>query len=74
MPSTSEAGAGGEVEAARDLDRHDLAEAVAEQLLTRWGVVFRDLAVRDAMGLPWRDLQWALRRLEDRGSCAGAAS
>ena len=27
-----------------DLDGHDLAEAVAEQLLNRWGVVFRDLA------------------------------
>ena len=25
-----------------DLDRDDLAEAVAEQLLNRWGVVFRD--------------------------------
>jgi ATP-dependent Lhr-like helicase len=53
------------------LDRHDLAEAVAEQLLTRWGVIFRDLAVRDGLRLPWRDLQWALRRLEDRGLVRG---
>jgi ATP-dependent Lhr-like helicase len=52
-------------------DRDELAEAVAEQLLNRWGVVFRDLAVRDSLRLPWRDLQWALRRLEDRGLVRG---
>jgi ATP-dependent Lhr-like helicase len=53
------------------LDQHDLAEAVAEQLLHRWGVLFRDLAVRDSLRLPWRELQWALRRLEDRGLVRG---
>ena len=53
------------------LDHEELAEAVAEQLLSRWGVVFRDLAVRDSSRLPWRDLQWALRRLEDRGLVRG---
>jgi ATP-dependent Lhr-like helicase len=54
-----------------DLDRHDLAEAVAEQLLTRWGVLFRDLAVHDGLHIPWREVQWALRRLEDRGLVRG---
>jgi ATP-dependent Lhr-like helicase len=54
-----------------DLDRHDLAEAVAEQLLNRWGVLFRDLAVHDGLRLPWREIQWALRRLEDRGLVRG---
>jgi ATP-dependent Lhr-like helicase len=54
-----------------DLDHHELAEAVAEQLLNRWGVVFRDLAVHDSLRLPWRDIQWALRRLEDRGLVRG---
>jgi ATP-dependent Lhr-like helicase len=53
------------------VDRNDLAEAVAEQLLNRWGIVFRDLAVRDSLRLPWRDIQWALRRLEDRGLVRG---
>ena len=53
------------------LDREELAEAVADQLLNRWGVVFRDLAVRGSLGLPWRDIQWALRRLEDRGLVRG---
>jgi ATP-dependent helicase Lhr and Lhr-like helicase len=54
-----------------DMDRHDLAEAVAEQLLSRWGVLFRDLALRDSFHLPWREIQWALRRLEDRGLVRG---
>ncbi|HET6964946.1 MAG TPA: DEAD/DEAH box helicase [Acidimicrobiales bacterium] len=53
------------------LDRHDLAETVAEQLLHRWGVLFRDLAGHDDLKLPWRDLQAALRRLEDRGLIRG---
>jgi ATP-dependent Lhr-like helicase len=53
------------------MDGHDLAEAVAEQLLNRWGVLFRDLAVRDCLRLPWREIQWALRRLEDRGLVRG---
>ena len=54
-----------------EMDRHDLAEAVAEQLLNRWGVVFRDLALHDSLRLPWREIQWALRRLEDRGLVSG---
>ena len=53
------------------MDRHDLAEAVAEQLLNRWGVLFRNLALRDSLRLPWREIQWALRRLEDRGLIRG---
>jgi ATP-dependent Lhr-like helicase len=54
-----------------DLDRHDLAATVAEQRLNRWGVLFRDLAVHDGLRLPWREIQWALRRLEDRGLVNG---
>ncbi len=53
------------------IDRDELAEAVAELLLNRWGVVFRDLAVHDSIRFPWRDIQWALRRLEDRGLVRG---
>ena len=52
-------------------DRDELAEAVAELLLHRWGVLFRDLVVHDSFRFPWRDLQWALRRLEDRGLVRG---
>jgi ATP-dependent Lhr-like helicase len=54
-----------------DIDRDDLAEAVAELLLNRWGVVCRDLALRDSLRFPWREIQWALRRLEDRGLVRG---
>src|SRR5262249_60080544 len=54
-----------------DADPDELAEAVAELLLHRWGVVFRDVARREAMRFPWRDVQRALRRLEDRGLVRG---
>lgn len=52
-------------------DADELAEAVAEQLLARWGVVFRDLLVRDTVGVPWREVLWALRRMEARGTVRG---
>jgi ATP-dependent Lhr-like helicase len=53
------------------LDDDALAEAVAEQLLARWGVVFRDLAARETLAVPWRDVQRALRRFEARGTIRG---
>ena len=52
-------------------DRDELAEAIAEQLAARWGVVFRDLAVRENLAVPWRDIIWALRRMEARGTIRG---
>jgi ATP-dependent Lhr-like helicase len=48
-----------------------VAEAVAEQLLARWGVVFRDLLARETLATPWREVLWALRRLEARGTVRG---
>jgi ATP-dependent Lhr-like helicase len=48
-----------------------LAEAVAEQLLARYGVVFRDLLARESFVLPWREILWAFRRLEARGTVRG---
>src|SRR5206468_3293962 len=57
--------------AAADFDREELAEAVAELLLRRWGVIFRDLARHESLRFPWRDVQRALRRLEDRGLVRG---
>jgi ATP-dependent Lhr-like helicase len=47
------------------------AEAVAAQLLARWGVVFRDLLARESLAVPWREILWALRRMEARGSVRG---
>ncbi len=52
-------------------DRDELAEAVAEQLVARWGVILRDLASRENLAVPWRDVQWALRRMEARGTIRG---
>ena len=54
-----------------DLDPDELAEAVAGQLLSRWGVVFRDLFVSESLAVAWRDVLWALRRLEARGVVLG---
>jgi ATP-dependent Lhr-like helicase len=54
-----------------EIDPDALAEAVGEQLLARWGVVFRDLFLREDIALPWRDVLWALRRLEARGVIRG---
>jgi len=52
-------------------DEETLAEAVAAQLLARYGVVFRDLMARESVVLPWRLILWALRRLEARGTARG---
>jgi ATP-dependent Lhr-like helicase len=52
-------------------DREELAEALAEQLLVRWGVVFHDLLARESFSVPWREVIWALRRMEARGTARG---
>ncbi len=49
----------------------ELVELWAEQLLTRWGVVFRDLLVRESVAIPWRDLARVYRRMEARGGIRG---
>jgi len=54
-----------------DTDNETIAEQVAGQLLARWGVVFWDLMARENLALPWRDVMWALRRLEARGLVRG---
>jgi ATP-dependent Lhr-like helicase len=52
-------------------DPDELAEAVAEQLLARWGVIWRDLMTRENIAVSWRDLLWAMRRMEARGTIRG---
>ncbi len=54
-----------------DYEPDELAEALAGQLLARWGVVFRDLVARELIGIGWREILWALRRLEARGLVRG---
>ena len=43
----------------------------AQQLLSLWGVLLRDLLVRETLAPPWRDLLTALRRMEARGEIRG---
>ncbi len=46
-------------------------EAFARQLLLRWGVVFRDIARRETVAPPWRDLLMVFRHLEAQGEIRG---
>jgi ATP-dependent Lhr-like helicase len=57
--------------AGAELDADELAEAVAGQLLLRWGVIVRELMARESFSLPWRDVLFALRRFEARGVALG---
>jgi ATP-dependent Lhr-like helicase len=51
--------------------QHAAVEPAARQLLRRYGVVFRDLLVRDALALSWRDLLVQYRRMELQGEIRG---
>ena len=48
-----------------------VAEAIAWQLLRRYGVVFRRLVQRETLLAPWRDILRVYRRLEARGEIRG---
>jgi ATP-dependent Lhr-like helicase len=52
-------------------DRAAAIEATCWMLLRRYGVVFRELLVRETMLPAWRELLIAFRRLEDRGEIRG---
>jgi ATP-dependent Lhr-like helicase len=49
----------------------ELSERWADQLLFRYGVIFRDLLQRESVSLPWREVLRALRRMEARGVVRG---
>ena len=46
-------------------------EALARQLLARWGVVFRDLLRHELYLSKWREISGFLRRMEARGEVRG---
>jgi ATP-dependent Lhr-like helicase len=52
-------------------DRAKAVEAVCGVLLERYGVVFRELTVREEFPFQWRELLFTFRRLEDRGEVRG---
>jgi ATP-dependent Lhr-like helicase len=49
----------------------ELATAWAEQLLFRYGVVFRDLVKQESFSVPWREVLRACRRMEAQGTIRG---
>ena len=53
------------------LGEEQVAEAVAWQLLRRYGVVFRRIVTRETLLVPWRDILRVYRRLEARGEIRG---
>jgi ATP-dependent Lhr-like helicase len=65
------AGRWSRVPRAAPLPEEPVAEAVAWQLLRRYGVVFRRLATRETLLAPWRDVLRVYRRLEARGEIRG---
>ncbi len=52
-------------------DRNKAVEATCRMLLQRYGVVFRELLVREAVLPKWRELVQAFRRMEARGDIRG---
>jgi ATP-dependent Lhr-like helicase len=52
-------------------DQDQSAEQRARQLLRRYGVVFRELLLRETCAPSWRVLQQIYRRLEARGEIRG---
>jgi ATP-dependent Lhr-like helicase len=53
------------------LSEEQAGEAVARQLLRRWGVVFRRLVEHESLRAPWREVLRAMRRMEARGEIRG---
>jgi ATP-dependent Lhr-like helicase len=53
------------------VEPNDRLERFARQLLLRWGVLLRDLLVRETLAPPWRELLVVLRRMEARGEIRG---
>jgi ATP-dependent Lhr-like helicase len=52
-------------------DRTAALESACTMLLERYGVVFREVAGRESVLPPWRELLITFRRLEDRGEVRG---
>ncbi len=46
-------------------------EALARLLLRRYGILFRDVALREPLVRSWRELSFVLRRMEARGEVRG---
>jgi ATP-dependent helicase Lhr and Lhr-like helicase len=58
-------------EVSESIERNLATEATCRMLLNRYGVLFRELLIRESILPRWRDLLIALRRLEDCGEIRG---
>ncbi len=58
-------------EANESAEKNPATEAVCWMLLNRYGVLFRELLIRESILPRWRDLLISLRRLEARGEVRG---
>ena len=52
-------------------ERSRAVNATCRMLLSRYGVVFRELLAREPIDIPWRELAQCFRRMEDRGEVRG---
>ncbi|HZT70837.1 MAG TPA: DEAD/DEAH box helicase [Terriglobia bacterium] len=52
-------------------DRLRAVESLSRALLERYGIVFRELTVRENLPVKWRELLQVFRRMEDRGEVRG---
>ncbi len=53
------------------MPKEERVKRFAEQLLLRWGVLFRDVLARESVAPPWRELLPVLRRMEAQGEVRG---
>lgn len=56
---------------AERFEERELTERLAKLFVRRYGVVFRDLVIREPLCPPWRELLQVYRRLEARGELRG---
>jgi ATP-dependent Lhr-like helicase len=52
-------------------EKDALLEKLARLLLSRYGIVFRDLLTRESVMPPWRELLYVYRRMEAKGEIRG---
>ncbi len=57
--------------AAAEASEEERLACLGRLFLARWGIVFRDLVVREPLSPPWRELVRHYRRLEARGEIRG---
>ncbi|MCI0670793.1 MAG: DEAD/DEAH box helicase, partial [Myxococcaceae bacterium] len=59
------------LELSEDKPTDEVLEHLARLFLQRWGILFRELALREPLCPPWRDLVRVLRRMEARSELRG---